>query len=148
MIPEYQYWYPPIAAYAASVGYGSGSAIPTQSDNVHSCNDTKPSAAWLPISNPKAVSNGDGTYTVSLQITAGTFPLNQVEILIDGQVVSNDTSISVAAGQTSTINFTTGALSSGSHSVTAQLTDAGLYQTTSDPLIINVLPTTSPSPSP
>ncbi len=95
------------ATYTAPAGYD-----PNSNDNVHSCSDTKPTVT-LSVS---------GT-TATVDYTQGTFPLQTLQVSVDGNVVSNQT-IS-GNGQTTvqlSIDKTT------QHTIVATVTDSGYYQ--------------------
>jgi membrane peptidoglycan carboxypeptidase len=102
-------------------GYStSGGDLPTDPDNVHSCSDTKPVVA---ISG----ANGGGPYNFSVNVTSGTFSANKLEVYFDDQIISTQTingsgSYPISYAPTST----------GSHDFKAVVTDAGLYQGSTD----------------
>lgn len=116
--PAYHLWEPPVAAYAASVGYGSGSgALPTASDDVHSCSDAKPTV------NLSVKDNHDGSYDVSANVAAGKFPLQQLQFFFDDQIISTQ-QISADGSYSTTYSPT----ATGSHAFKAEVTDQGYYQ--------------------
>ncbi len=87
----------------------------TADDNVHKCTDGRP-----------AVSVMYAAGTITATVTAGTFSIGSVSILIDGTVVST-----IAAPGAYTYTYTSPAGPQAAKSVTAVVTDTGLYSTTS-----------------
>lgn len=85
------------------------------SDDRHKCDDAKPGIASISASN------------TGLQVTVsqGTFPLQSLEVKVDGQSVSN---VSVTAGGTFTIPYT---FQPGKKAtITATVLDTGMYSGT------------------
>lgn len=87
----------------------------TSEDDVHACNDAKPS---ITVSYA-----GD---TVTATVTPGKFTVSNVDIIIDGTVVS-----SIAAPGPYTFKYTKPEGTQPVKTVTASVTDTGLYTTTS-----------------
>ena len=85
-----------------------------ESDDTHSCSDAKPNVTVT-------VNNNKGT--ASVIYTQGTFGLQTVEISVDGAVVASRSVSGSGTWDNVPLN-----VNSGSHSVTATLTDAGYYQ--------------------
>lgn len=117
-------------AFSGDTFVTGGSANIDQKDDIHNCADNKPTVSI-------SVGNGTGnTYTISATVGQGTHDLTgneekgagKVNILIDGQVVQTF-DISACASNTCTTNYTPTA--GGDHSVTAQVIDSVLYDTTS-----------------
>jgi hypothetical protein len=102
-------------------GYAtSGGSIPTASDNVHSCSDTKPTVSIVGA-------NGGGPYNFNVDVTSGTFTANKLQVYFDDQIISTQVingSGSYAVSYTPT--------STGSHNFKAIVTDSGLYQSEAD----------------
>jgi len=109
----------------------------SQNDDVHSCSDVRPSIT-LTVSD-----NGNGTYTLTATASQGTHPLNDpqrtqfpgtINFLVNGQVVQ-----AVTFGDTSvtTQSFTYTPTSGGNATVTAQVIDSVLYDTTSEAQTVN-----------
>lgn len=113
--PAYSRWDGPVQALAASLGYGKGGTLPTSNDDVHSCNDTKPTVS--------VTVTGSGPIHISANVASGTFPANKLEIKFDDQVISTQSPIANNPYQ-----FDYDAPSTGTHTVTATVTDSGLYQ--------------------
>lgn len=113
--PSFGRWNAAVQALAQKLGY-TGIAIPTDSDNVHSCSDTKPT-----ISNLSATPSGGG-YTVSGSWTSGTFQVNKVEFSFDDQIISTQT---VSGSGSYSFGYTPS--SNGAHTFKITVTDAGLY---------------------
>ncbi len=124
--------------FSADIFFGSGAANSGTSsqDDVHNCSDSKP-AITLTTTN-----NNDGSYTLTATATAGTHPFNDsnyaqfpgtINFTVDGQVVKSFTDLTDSP-TTRSYNYTA---SGGSHTVTAQVIDSVLYDSTSDPATIN-----------
>ncbi len=118
--PAYGRWEPPVAALAASLGYANGGSLPTASDNVHNCNDTKPSVT-LTVNDI-----GSGVVDIKAQWSSGTFTVNKLDILMDDQIISTQ-----QPGGSGTYEFDYQA-PNGSHTFKAIVTDTGLYQAEDD----------------
>ena len=88
--PAYGRWDPPVQGLAASLGYSGGATLPTSNDKVHSCSDTKPTV------NLTTSDNGDGTWHLSVHWTSGTFPVNQLDVKLDDQIISTQALIAQA----------------------------------------------------
>jgi membrane peptidoglycan carboxypeptidase len=122
--PMYNNWEPPVAALASSMGYASGGAIPTQNDDVHHCDDVKPTVSVSAV--------GNGPLHITAVVSSGTFPANNLTILFDDQVISTQ-----AINGSTTYSFDYVPTSNGSHTIKATVTDAGLYSG-SDETTVNV----------
>lgn len=123
--------------FSADIFYGAGAANSgnTQSDDVHLCGDTKPAITLT------TTDNKDGTFTLTATATAGSHPFNDanyaqfpgtINFTIDGQVVKTYTDL-IDSPSTRSYGYT---VTSGSHSVTAQIIDSVLYDATSDPATV------------
>lgn len=114
---QYNLW----LAALQRAGYStSGGDLPTTSDDVHHCDDVKPS---VNISG----ATGGGPYNFNVNVTSGTFTSNKLEVYFDDQIISTqviDGSGSYSVSYTPSI--------SGSHTFKAVVTDAGLYQGTDE----------------
>lgn len=96
-------------SYIAPDGYDGN-----KSDDVHKSTDKMPGASVDDV-----VDNGDGTYTVTVSASQGTYTLKTVQIIVDGTTVKTYTS----AG-----SFTyTGNLSDSTQSVHVLVTDKAYY---------------------
>lgn len=112
---QYENWLVALRNY----GYDtSGSTIPTSYDDVHNCSDTMPSVS---ISGAQ----GGGPYNLSIDVTSGTFTANQLQVYFDSNLISTQ---SINGSGTYTVNYSP--TSNGSHTFKAVVTDAGLYQAT------------------
>jgi hypothetical protein len=105
---------------------GAGSTITssTEKDDVHRCEDAKPSITLT------APANCSGSCDFTATVTSGTHPISSgrfpgtINFLVDGQLVKAYT---VNSSPTSiTYPYTVG-VGSGSHSVTAEIVDSVLY---------------------
>lgn len=93
---------------------------PNSDDNVHNCNDAKPTAAVT-----TTLISGS-TYAINVTLTQGTFPLSSVSVKVDDTEISNQP-VS-ASGALSPINYSfTG---TGPHTITVTVTDQGMYSGT------------------
>lgn len=130
--PLYSHWQPPVAALASRLGYSSGGgSIPTDSDTVHSCSDTKPSVA--------VSATGSNPLHITGNVTSGTFPANKLTVYFDDQVISTQS----INGNTS-YAFDYAPTSGGSHTIKAIVSDAGLYTAEGDTTVTTADPSTGP----
>lgn len=134
----YARWAAPVAALAARLGYSAGGSLPTENDDVHDCNDAKPTV------NVTATPNGN-SYTIKVTASQGRYPITGITVSFDDQVISN--------GSTGSYSFSYTPTTNGSHTITAQAVDTALY-TGSDSTTVNVtnaggsgIQTISPGPS-
>ncbi|MDB5182874.1 MAG: hypothetical protein JWO47_658 [Candidatus Saccharibacteria bacterium] len=119
----------------SSDAFVAGGANTDQKDDVHQCTDNKPTVSVN-------VSPGSGnSYSISVVIGAGSHDLagnedkgaGKVNIMVDGQ---NIQSLNASdCGGTCNTSYTP--TSAGSHTVTAQIIDSVLYDTTSAPETID-----------
>ncbi|HSX41589.1 MAG TPA: transglycosylase domain-containing protein [Candidatus Saccharimonadales bacterium] len=114
--PSYSRWEAPIAALAKTLGYDAGGALPTDNDDVHHCDDIKPT-----VKVKSTDSSPSGTFSIKADVTSGTFPANNLTIYSDDQVISTQ----AISGSTS-YSFEYAA-PAGSHTIKAVVTDTGLY---------------------
>lgn len=131
--PAYGRWEPPVAALAQKMGYSGGGNLPTESDDVHKCSDTKPTVELT------VTSQGGGNYKVKAVVGSGTFTANKLDISLDDQIISTQQ----ISGST-TYEFDHTIVSNGAHSFKALVTDAGLY-TAVDTETVTVSSAGSPS---
>lgn len=96
-------------SYIAPDGYDGN-----KNDDAHKASDKKPSASVNDV-----VDNGDGTYSVTVSTSQGTFAIKTVQIIIDGVTVKT-----YSSGGSYTY---TGDLSSSKKSVHILVTDKGYY---------------------
>jgi len=97
--------------YSAPSGYDA-----TQDDNVHNCSDVQPSVSGITITGSGA------TKTISATVTAGTHPLQQLEIKV-GDTVVGTIPVTSNGSYSSTYTFT----STTQQTITATVTDAVDY---------------------
>jgi penicillin-binding protein 1A len=135
--PMYRNWIAPVTAR-----YGqTGGAIPTDKDDIHSCDPAEKPTIVI----EDAVSNGDGTYTISAQVNKGKYDLKTVSFTIDG-VVPPGASFDVTNSQKVSFKYTPAA--AGSTTVSATVVDSVLYDSTaSKALSFTVSPAPVPVPS-
>jgi membrane peptidoglycan carboxypeptidase len=102
-------------------GYStSGGDLPTDSDNVHHCDDVKPLVSIVGAT-------GGGPYNFNVNVTSGTFTANKLEVYFDDQIISTQ----VINGTNSyPVSYTP--TTTGSHTFKAVVTDAALYQGSND----------------
>lgn len=132
--------------FSADIFYGSGTAASTTAtDDVHNCNDTKPTIS-LTVSDSAtgAINVCNGSCTISAAISQGTHAFDDpnrpqfagvVNFSINGQVVK---SISTASG--GPFSFTYTPTSSGTVTVSAQVVDSVLYDSTDQKSVATTIP--------
>ncbi len=102
-------------------GYStSGGDLPTDADNVHHCDDVKPTVVINGA-------GGGGPYNLNIKVNSGTFTANKLEVYFDDQIVSTQ----VIDG-TGTYPVSYAPTTTGSHDFKAVVTDAALYQGSDD----------------
>lgn len=126
--PSFARWNAGVQALAQKLGY-TGVAIPSDSDNVHNCNDAKPT-----INLTAPASGSSSPYVVGASWTSGTFQANKVDFYFDDQLISTQ-SVSGAGSY----QFSYAPTSTGSHTYKAVVTDAGLY-TSDSSQTVNISP--------
>jgi membrane peptidoglycan carboxypeptidase len=114
-------WNPPIVALAASLGLSGGVGLPTETSTMHSCSDVKPtvSISVAPVSGT--------TFVITASVTNGTFPVTQLDILINDQPHSTQ---QVPGSGSYPINITPGVI--GPLKIQVKALDSGLYSTLSN----------------
>ena len=118
--PAFSRWNPPVQALAARLGRsGAGSVAPTGDDDVHKCNDAKPTVS-LSVN-----SLGDGKYEMVANVGKGTFPLQKLEFKIDNVVVSGG---SMTVKDPGTYKREVQPSSNGQQTFSVTVTDEGLYE--------------------
>ena len=123
--PEYRAWLTGMQARGIAT---SGTTLPTESDNVHSCDDVRPQVV---ISG--ATGNGP-TYNLSVKVTLGTFGTDkagpgsaQLQVYFDDQIISTQT---ISASGSYPVAYRPS--ETGSHTFKAVITDTGLYQSSDE----------------
>jgi membrane peptidoglycan carboxypeptidase len=117
-------------AFSGDTFVNNGGANTSAQDDVHKCDDIKPTITGLNVT----PSGAPGSYSFSAQVTGGTHPLSSdqfkgtVNFIVDGQIVQ---SVQVDADGAATASNWHSTLS-GDHSVTAQVIDSVLYDSTTD----------------
>lgn len=114
--PSYKRW---MAGISGKYGSGGG-AIPTEKDDVHKCDDVKPSVS-LDVSPA-----GAGKYTIRADATTGTFPLSTVNFKINDQILPGGSFDATASS--SPFEYTYTATEDGTVTVVVEVIDQGLYQ--------------------
>lgn len=101
--------------YTAPDGYQ-----PEATDDVHKCEDVKPFATVSVTGAPSK------NVVINVSVNQGTHPLSTVSVSVDGQQIYNQGVSSSGALSPIPYTFT----SSGSHTVTATVTDTAMYEGT------------------
>jgi membrane peptidoglycan carboxypeptidase len=115
---QYQNWL--TALVQAGYSTSSGGDLPTEQDDKHSCDDTKPTVNI-------AGASGGGPYNFTVQVESGTFPANKLQVYFDDQIVSTQ---DISGSGSYPVNYSP--TQTGSHTFKAVVTDAGLYQATDE----------------
>ena len=89
-------------------------------DDVHKCDDTKPQIGAI------SYTNSGKKYTISVDVTAGTWGLSAIEITVDGKSIKSS-EITSSGKQTATVELDT----AGSHTVSVTVRDSAYYTATS-----------------
>lgn len=105
-------------SYIAPDGYNA-----TADDDVHKCEDVKPSVSVSTEPNSCAA---NATCKIVATVTQGTFPLTSVDIAVDGQVIATQPVSSSGSSYSVEHKFT----SSGSKNISATVIDQGMYTDT------------------
>jgi hypothetical protein len=119
--PSYKRWMAPVSS---RYGAGGGGAIPTEKDDVHKCDDVKPTVS-LTVS---PVVGSPGKYKLTATATAGTFPMSTVNFKIDGQILPGGSFD--ATSQSSPFEYTYTATEAGTKTIVVEVVDQGMYQGT------------------
>jgi 1A family penicillin-binding protein len=114
--PAYGRWEPPVQALAAGMGYAQGGSLPTETDDLHKCDDAKPEVSL------DADKLGGGSYRLRAQVDSGTHTANKLEIRLNDQIISAQ-----AISGDADYEFTHTIESNGSHFFKATVIDAALY---------------------
>ena len=89
-------------------------------DDVHKCDDTKPQIGSM------SVSRSGNKYTISVDVSAGTWELAAIEITVDGKSIKSS-EITSGGKQTATVEFE----EAGTHTVSVTVRDSAYYTATS-----------------
>ena len=89
-------------------------------DDVHKCDDTKPQIGSI------SYTNSGKKYTISVDVTAGTWGLSAIEITVDGKSIKSS-EITSSGKQTATVELDT----TGTHTVSVTVRDSAYYTATS-----------------
>ena len=89
-------------------------------DDVHKCDDTKPQIGAI------SYTNSGKRYTISVDVTAGTWGLSAIEITVDGKSIKSS-EITSSGKQTATVELDT----TGAHTVSVTVRDSAYYTATS-----------------
>ena len=100
---------------SAPAGYDANSE-----DDVHKCDDTKPQIGSM------SVSRSGNKYTISVDVSAGTWELAAIEITVDGKSIKSS-EITSGGKQTATVEFE----EAGTHTVSVTVRDSAYYTATS-----------------
>ena len=100
---------------SAPAGYDANSE-----DDVHKCDDTKPQIGSM------SVSRSGNKYTISVDVSAGTWGLSAIEITVDGKSIKSS-EITSSGKQTATVELDT----AGAHTVSVTVRDSAYYTATS-----------------
>ncbi len=122
--PEYKLWLAPIVA---RYGGTAGGAIPTDKDDIHNCGDAKPAVSL------NAPASCVGSCDLKATFSSGTHTVKTLNFKVDGQIVQSFDVSDADSPKTYTYVPTDG----GSHSITAQVIDDVLYDTTSNAVTMN-----------
>ncbi len=109
--PAYGRWLAGVKTRFPQAGGGGGGAAPVDKDDVHNCDDAKPTVTL----------SVDSSAKMTASVTQGKFELDAIQFIVDDQIVSNQTA---GAG---TMEFTATGLSAGEHRFSVVVIDKGLY---------------------
>lgn len=138
------------------VGTGSHTSV-TTSDNVHNCDDSKPTATLRVTSNDNSSNNGQvvcdkqSGCTITVAVSKGTHDLTSskfpgsVDLIINGKVAKAFTIGSNANPQTFSYAYVPKA--AGTVTVVAEVTDSVLYQASSNSEVLSVTTTNDNNPN-
>jgi glycosyl transferase, family 51 (fragment) len=90
-------------------------------DDTHKCEDVKPQIGAV------SVSNSGKKYTISVDVSAGTWEVAAIEITVDGKSVKSS-EINTGGKQTATVEIS----SAGTHTVSVTVRDRAYYTATSN----------------
>ncbi|HUY84939.1 MAG TPA: hypothetical protein VMU97_00280, partial [Candidatus Dormibacteraeota bacterium] len=133
-----------------SIGSTSVGTSTTDTDNIHNCNDSPPTASITATDSSGQQGSCTTSCTITVTATQGTHPLSggsyttspagTIEVKLNGQTI-NSTSIPSGSSNVYSYSFTYTPTSNGSAALTATVDDSVLYQgTTSSTLNYSVPP--------
>jgi membrane peptidoglycan carboxypeptidase len=97
-------------------------------DDIHSCDDPKPTAsmsASSPPASPAVSTSNPKTVTFTIGVSPGKFSISSVEVVIDGESIQ---SAGISSNGSST--FVHQFITPGPHKITVNITDEGYYSST------------------
>lgn len=118
--PMYKNWIGPVQARYG----GAGGAIPTDKDDVHTCDPADKPTVTL-----SKASLGGGKYTLTATATQGKNPLTTVNFKVNGNIIDGG-SVDVTSSGPTSITYTVSGTEPAQ--VTAQVIDSVLYDATSE----------------
>lgn len=120
--PLYNNWIKPVQAR-----YGAGGgAIPTEKDDVHTCDPADKPTITL-ITTP----DGAGKYLISAEVAQGKNPLTTVNFKVNGTIIDGGSVSITSSGTTTPISYTV--VGTDPVNMTAQVIDSVLYDVTTEP---------------
>lgn len=137
--------------FAGGSTSSSTAAVTQGNDDVHNCNDVKPTATVATVYPTGASANtysciAGSECTIKAYVEQGTYPLTSsdrpdfpgtVNLLVNGQVVQ---STPISSAGTVPFTYTPPAGTTGTVTVAVQVIDSVLYDSTSDPVTVTVGP--------
>jgi penicillin-binding protein 1A len=116
--PNYDNWMQPIRARYGGAGGGN---IPTENDDIHTCNEAdKPRVTLSNITD-----KGNGKYSVTAKVVKGKYPLSSVTFSMDGSVMPGG---SYDITDSNDIKFDFEVDGEGTYTITADVLDSVLYE--------------------
>ncbi|MCA9348750.1 penicillin-binding protein [Candidatus Saccharibacteria bacterium] len=119
--PNYSAWMKPIIA---ALGPVVGGEIPKDEDDLHNCDDIRPSISF--VSSPASC---DGSCVITVKVTKGTHPLDTVNLKVDGQIIPGGSKNVTSNGN---VDFYYTVAVDGNKRVTAEVVDSALYDASID----------------
>ncbi len=131
--PSFGRWNPPVQALATSLGFTNSGVLPSDSDTMHSCSDSKPRVS-LTVS-----PTSGSTFTLKAHGVNGTFPINNYIFYFDGNQIN--------AGGNDSVEYTPPAGTTGQHSFSVKVYDTALYTDSSESVNVSVVASTTKIPA-
>jgi penicillin-binding protein 1A len=116
----YNNWMKPIQARYGGAG---GGAIPTDKDDIHTCDPAEKPTITITSANKLA----SGDYEITAEVTKGKYPLTSVAFSIDGTVLPGG---SYSVTDSETITYIYKPTGSGTQTITVTVVDSVLYDGT------------------